>query len=116
MASGLTWIRFTKNNKEKEVPTHVALDISNQKSQGFIVLDGPGGSAVEGTVQPAQTQKKSAAAGEDTISAPNANQAKELYEANKAGKSYAQLAKDLGIHYKAVEKIITEYKAENKIA
>jgi len=115
MSDSLQWIRF-KNGKEKQVPKHIALDASVQKSQNFAPIDAPGGNVVEGIILPEASKKKdvvAVAANPDDIVEKPALTDKDLYEQFKGGKSFKDIARELGIHWKAAEKQINDYKAVN---
>ncbi len=57
MADNLQWIRFA-NGKEKQVPAHIALDPSVQKSQNFQPINGAGGHTLQpGSVRVPQKKK-----------------------------------------------------------
>lgn len=123
MADNLQWIRFS-NGKEKQVPKHIALDPSVQKAQNFEPITKKGGTVLPVTTAAPPPQKKNVAAvspdkQEVTASAdaitPSSNSAKELYKQNKAGKSFVEIAKSLGIHWRAVEQQINDYKQANQI-
>ncbi len=122
MAENLQWIRFW-NGTEKQVPKHIALDPTVQKAQNFEPINKQGGTPLQPTEAPVPQKKNVAAVSPDkqevTASAdaitPAGSPAKELYEQNKAGKSFAEIAKGLGIHWRAVEKQVAEYKEANNI-
>lgn len=120
MAEGLHWIRFS-NGKEKQIPQHLALDLSLQKQQGFEAIDGPGGKTVEGVAEQV-SQKKSAVAVEGNNKAPKADEeikevgpAEQWYNEHKSGKTFPEIAKSNGVHYKTVESAVNKYKAEKNI-
>jgi hypothetical protein len=104
---GLQWIRF-KNGKEKEVNEKLAFDPNLQKVQQFVVIDAPSGNAVSAPILNAE--KKSVP---PVTSEPKAvDYKKEFLKANLEGKAFAEIAKPSGLHWKQVEKIIGEAKAD----
>ena len=135
----LQWIRYA-TGKEKHVPTHLAFDTTLQKQQDFKPIDGPQGKEIGNEVKP-EVKKNLVAEGSEvptttqaepelkTTVAENAPEggaesdeikevvdpAKAMYEANKAGKAFAVIAKDLGIHHNQVRAQIKAYKAANNI-
>lgn len=114
--SDLHWIRFAKGT-EKQVPKHIALDPTVQKAQKFEAIDKPGGNVVASSVLPETSKKKGVAAAEavnsdEIVDTPTLTD-KELFELHKGGKAFKQIAASLGIHWRAVEKRINDYKEAN---
>lgn len=104
---GLQWIRF-KNGKEKEVNEKLAFDPNLQKVQQFVVIDAPSGNIVSAPIL--NTEKKSVQPVVNEIKAVDYK--KEFLKANLDGKAYAEIAKPNGLHWKQVEKIVGEAKAD----
>lgn len=114
--SDLQWIRFA-NGKEKQVPKHIALDTTTQKSQKFEAIDKPAGNVVASSVLPETSKKKdvavAAAVKPDEITEKPALTDKDLFEQHEGGKPLKEIAASLGIHWKSVEKRINDYKLAN---
>lgn len=105
---GLQWIRF-KNGKEKEVNEKLAFDPNLQKVQQFVVIDAPSGNVISAPILNTK-EKKSV---ETVSNEPKAvDYKKEFLKANLDGKAYAEIAKPNGLHWKQVEKIVGEAKAD----
>lgn len=128
MSNGLHWIRFA-NGKEKQVPQHLALDASTQKSQNFVPIDGPKGNTLTAQAAPVVTEKKSVAEDElknaeeatanaeikpapeaGTITTDTESVEAKMIRLHTAGKSYAEIAKEFGVHWKKVEKVVVDSK------
>lgn len=130
MSDNLQWIRFS-NGTEKQVPKHIALDESTRKQHKFELIDKAQGKVVEVPAIP--VPEKKSAAGDNGVEKENAGinetegevlnndetgkvaDAKLWYEKNKAGTSFAEIAKSNGLHWKSVQTAINKYKAENNI-